>query len=86
MLEGYSAGERARSPETENPPIFLQYGLTTQPAFSVRGSFRQITIVRFRLADIRVINRRIYFSSYTRSAALPFGSNFFETKTQPGST
>ena len=31
----------------------------SQPAFLVRGSSRRITIVRYRPANIRVINRRI---------------------------
>ena len=38
---------------------FVRYGLITQPASSVRGSSRRITIMRFRPADIRAINRRI---------------------------
>jgi hypothetical protein len=37
---------------------FVRYGFTTQPAFSVRGSSRRIMTMRFRPADIRVINRR----------------------------
>ena len=42
--------------------FFVRYGLITQPASSVRGSSRRITIMRFRPADIRVINRRICLS------------------------
>src|SRR5918911_2417418 len=38
---------------------FVRYGVTTQPASSVRGSSRRIMTMRFRPADIRVINRRI---------------------------
>ena len=38
----------------------------TQPASLVRGSSRRITIVRFRPADIRVINRRICLSPCPR--------------------
>ena len=37
---------------------FVRYGFSTQPAFSVRGSSRRIMTMRFRPADIRVINRR----------------------------
>ena len=37
---------------------FVRYGFPTQPAFSVRGSSRRIMTMRFRPADIRVINRR----------------------------
>jgi hypothetical protein len=36
----------------------VRYGLQTQPAFSVRGSSRRIMTMRFRPADIRLINRR----------------------------
>jgi hypothetical protein len=37
----------------------MRYGFAPQLAPLVRGSSRRITIVRFRPADIRVINRRI---------------------------
>jgi hypothetical protein len=37
----------------------MRYGLAPELASLVRGSSRRITIVRFRPADIRVINRRI---------------------------
>jgi hypothetical protein len=37
---------------------FYAVGLRTEPALLVRGSSRRITIMRFRPADIRVINRR----------------------------
>jgi hypothetical protein len=37
---------------------FVRYGVLAQPAFSVRGSSRRIMAMRFRPADIRVINRR----------------------------
>ena len=43
----------------ENPRTFYEVGLRTEPAPLVRGSSRRITIMRFRPADIRVINRRI---------------------------
>jgi hypothetical protein len=36
----------------------VRYGFPTQPASSVRGSSRRIMTMRFRPADIRVINRR----------------------------
>jgi hypothetical protein len=36
-------------------------GLRTEPAPLVRGSSRRITIMRFRPANIRVINRRDSF-------------------------
>ena len=42
-----------------NPRRFYAAGLRARPALLVRGSSRRITIVRFRSADIRVINRRI---------------------------
>jgi hypothetical protein len=37
----------------------MRYGFAPELASLVRGSSRRITIVRFRPADIRVINRRI---------------------------
>lgn len=42
----------------ENPRKFYAVGLRTEPAFIVRGSSRRITIMRFRPANIRLINRR----------------------------
>jgi hypothetical protein len=42
----------------ENPRTFYAVGLQTEPALLVRGSSRRITIMRFRPANIRVINRR----------------------------
>ena len=42
----------------ENPRRFYAVGLRTEPAPIVRGSSRRITIMRFRPANIRVINRR----------------------------
>ena len=42
----------------ENPRCPYAVGLKTQPALVVRGSSRRITIMRFRPANIRVINRR----------------------------
>jgi hypothetical protein len=40
----------------------MRYGVSAQPAPLVRGSSRRITIVRFRPANIRVINRRTCLS------------------------
>ena len=51
-------------PERRILRSFVRYGVLTQPASSVRGSSRRITIMRFRPADIRVINRRNGLSSY----------------------
>ena len=42
----------------ENPRKLYAIGLRTEPALLVRGSSRRITIMRFRPANIRVINRR----------------------------
>ena len=42
----------------ENPRKLYAVGLWTKPASLVRGSSRRITIMRFRPANIRVINRR----------------------------
>jgi len=42
----------------ENPRKFYAVGLRAEPALIVRGSSRRITIMRFRPANIRVINRR----------------------------
>ena len=65
---------------------FMRYGLRTQPASLVRGSSRRITIVRFRPADIRVINRRICLLSCRQLWRPPVAPSFTETKIQPGST
>ena len=45
---------------TERRTLGVSYavGLRIEPAQLVRGSSRRITIMRFRPADIRVINRR----------------------------
>ena len=37
----------------------VRNGFRTQPAYSVRGSSRRIMTLRFRPANIRVINRRV---------------------------
>jgi hypothetical protein len=42
----------------ENPRLTYAAGLRARPALLVRGSSRRIMIVRFRPANIRVINRR----------------------------
>jgi hypothetical protein len=42
----------------ENPRKLYAGGLRTEPAPLVRGSSRRITIMRFRPANIRVINPR----------------------------
>jgi hypothetical protein len=42
----------------ENPQDFLCGSLRTEPALLARGSSRRITIMRFRPANIAVINRR----------------------------
>jgi hypothetical protein len=52
----------------ENPRRFYAVGLRTEPAPIVRGSSRRITIMRFRPANIRVINRRDSLSTATRAA------------------
>jgi hypothetical protein len=43
------------------PSILLCGRSCTKPALLVRGSSRRITIMRFRPANIRVINRRYSF-------------------------
>jgi hypothetical protein len=42
----------------ENPRLTYAAGLRARPALLVRGSSRRITIMRFRPANISVINRR----------------------------
>jgi hypothetical protein len=51
-----SSGREARG--KENPRSYYAAGFRTEPARLVRGSSRRITIMRFRPANIRVINRR----------------------------
>ena len=46
----------------------VRYGLTTQPALSVRGSSRRIMFLRFRPAYISMINRRASSSAVIGSA------------------
>ena len=50
------SGREARG--KENPRVTYAVGFRTEPATLVRGSSRRITIMRFRPANIRVINRR----------------------------
>jgi len=45
----------------ENPRNFYAVGLRTEPALLVPGSSRRITIMRFRPANISVINRREHY-------------------------
>ena len=45
----------------ENPRCPYAIGFRTELALVVRGSSRRITIMRFRPANIRVINRRHSF-------------------------
>jgi hypothetical protein len=63
---------------------FVRYRVTTQPASSVRGSSRRIMTMRFRPADIRVINRRICLLPCCLLGRPP--AWLIERKTQPGST
>lgn len=42
----------------ENPRLIYAAGLRARPALLVRGRSRRITIMRYRPANIRVINRR----------------------------
>ena len=57
--EDTTAGDVARLAERRILQSFVRYGRTAQFAPSVRGSSRRIMTMRFRPADIRVINRRI---------------------------
>ena len=50
------SGREARG--KENPRGYYAVGFLIEPARLVRGSSRRITIMRFRPANIRVINRR----------------------------
>ena len=55
--EGSNDGGRGAHGK-ENPRAAYAVGLRAEPALLVRGSSRRITIMRFRPANIRVINRR----------------------------
>jgi hypothetical protein len=48
----------------------VRNGSRTQPAYSVRGSSRRIMTMRFRPANIRVINRRVCFWAVLGPAVL----------------
>jgi len=51
----------AQGPRKGEPSsTFMRHGLRTQPAPLVRGSSRRIMTMRFRPANIRVINRRVH--------------------------
>jgi hypothetical protein len=50
------SGREARG--KENPRVTYAVGFRAEPATLVRGSSRRITIMRFRPANIRVINHR----------------------------
>jgi hypothetical protein len=50
----------AQEPRKGEPSLrSMRHGLRTQPARLVRGSSRRIMTMRFRPANIRVINRRV---------------------------
>ena len=61
----------------ENPRLIYAAGLRARPALLVRGSSRRITIMRFRPANIRVINRRDSRLGHLRCCVL---SNIDERK------
>jgi hypothetical protein len=68
----------AQGPRKGEPSLrSMRYGLRPQPARLVRGSSRRIMSMRFRSANIRVINRRasssavIGFAVRTRNAQSP---------------
>ena len=54
----------------ENPRLVYAAGLRARPALLVRGSSRRITIMRFRPANIRVINRRDSWLDHLRCGVL----------------
>ena len=53
----------------ENPRKLYAVGLRTEPAPLVRGSSRRITIMRFRPANIRVINPTVAIAASTATCA-----------------
>ena len=65
----------------ENPRKHYAEGLRAEPASLVRGSSRRITIMRFRPANIRVINRRDSRFGHLRCCVPGTNGNDF---TQPG--
>jgi hypothetical protein len=56
----------------------MRYGFRTQPARLVRGSSRRIMTMRFRPANIRVINRRVCASAVIGPAVQNRGSGKHE--------
>lgn len=59
----------AQGPRKGEPSLrSVRNGLRPQPAYSVRGSSRRIMTMRFRPANIRVINRRVCCWVVTGSA------------------
>jgi hypothetical protein len=56
----------------------MPVGLRTEPALIVRGSSRRITIMRFRHANIRVINRRETYLDHDLRCLLRRSSNRIE--------
>jgi hypothetical protein len=61
--------------------IFMRYRLRPQPARLVRGSSRRIMSMRFRPANIRVINRRASSSAVIGSAVQTRGAQSSPTGT-----
>jgi hypothetical protein len=59
----------------ENPRLIYAAGLRARPAPLVRGSSRRITIMRFRPANIRVINRRDSLLGHLRCCVPPSSEN-----------
>jgi hypothetical protein len=60
-----------QGPRKGEPSLFsMRNGLRPQPARSVRGSSRRIMSMRFRSANIRVINRRDSYCAVIGSAVL----------------
>ena len=60
----------AQGPRKGEPSLrSMRYGFRPQPARLVRGSSRRIMSMRFRPANIRVINRRASSSAVISSAA-----------------
>lgn len=71
----------------ENPRANYAVGLRTKPALLVRGSSRRITIMRFRPANIRVINRRENYldrDSCERNASRAHAGGHLEAEKDPG--
>ena len=67
MLYWTAAPTTAEGPRKGEPSSsFMRYGPRPQPACLVRGSSRRIMTMRFRPANIRVINRRVCSSAVIR--------------------